>query len=100
MKEYQYEGDPLPYAKTSWEIESCTMTLKVGLKYYPEELGLLFQKNSDGETSCELVFDEGRDETWRTIEKCFDETRNVKMKMVERKESSDNLVSIHARPSW
>ena len=87
LKECRYEGEPLLHHETrsghSTAIENFVVALEAGLKHYPEELGFIFQKNSSGETAYELVFDRfGKDEAWRNIEKCFEETRNVKM--VER----------------
>jgi len=43
--------------------ESFAMVLQAGLKHYPEELGLLFEKNRKGKTACELAFEKyGKDE--------------------------------------
>jgi len=83
LKEYQCRGDPLLQANTCGIIDHFAMALKAGLKYYPEELGFLFRKNGEGETALKLAFERyGKGEAWRAIEKCFEETRDVKM--VER----------------
>jgi len=54
-------------------IESFVMILKAGMKHFPEHLGFLFQKNSDGETACELAFNkyDGKDETFKAIRECI-----------------------------
>jgi len=45
------------------------MILKAGMKHFPEHLGFVFQKNSDGETACELAFNkyDGKDEIFKAI---------------------------------
>jgi len=92
LKEYRYYtyGNPLLHAN-SYGIHSFPMALKkAGLKHYPEELGFLFQKNDDGDTACKLAFDlHGKEEIWRTIEKCFDKTHDAKI--VERNHPMTNL---------
>jgi len=80
LKEYKFEGNRFLHAFIGglWPIDSFAMVFKFGMKYYPEELGFLFRKNSDGDTACKLVFDEyGKEKAWGVIEKCFDETRDV-----------------------
>jgi len=82
LKEYRHEGEPLLHACTriSKLIECFPLMLKAGMKYYPEELGFLFRKDDNGDTACKLVFDEyGKDEAWRMIEKCLEETHDAKM---------------------
>jgi len=79
LREYNNDGNlffhkviDISYAQ---EIEHFAMMLKAGLKYYPEELGLLFQKNSDGKTACEFASEKhGEYATCRAIEKCIDDT--------------------------
>jgi len=59
---------------------SFAMVLQAGLKHYPEELGLLFEKNRKGKTAWELAFEKyGKDETWTIIETCFDNTRDPRI---------------------
>jgi len=82
LKEYRHYGNPILHANLD-NIHNFAMVFKFGMKYYPEELGFLFRKNSDGDTACKLVFDEyGKDEAWRMIEKCLEETHDAKI--VER----------------
>ena len=83
LKEHLYEGEPLLHHNSD-DIDNFAMALKAGMKYYPEDLGLLFIKNIvAGKTACELVLDKhGKEEVWGVIEKCFEETHDPKI--VER----------------
>ena len=75
LKEYRYNGNPLLHG-----MHSFAMTLKAGMKHYPEELGFLFRKNDAGKTACKLALAlYGEKKAWRIINKCFNKTRNVKM---------------------
>jgi len=67
----------------SVSADSFAVVLQAGLKHYPEELGLLFEKNRKGKTAFELAFEKfGKDATWAIIENCFEDTRDVRI--VER----------------
>ena len=80
LKKYDYEGNSLLHATACVKIGSFAMALKAGMQYYPEELGFLFQKNSAGKTACEMASELlGKGEAWRVIDKCFEETHNVKI---------------------
>jgi len=75
------DDDPLlHYIVLTAEIEQFAMVLNASLRHYPEELGLLFHKDGDGDTPCEMAFNEyGKDNTWMTIENCFEQTRGNKI---------------------
>ena len=50
---------------------------KAAFKHYPQEMGLLFQKNNEGKMACECAFDKcGKKETFKAIGKIipFEET--------------------------
>ena len=50
------------------DIEVLSVFLKASLKHYPNDLGLLFQKDSEGQTACARAFEEfGIDETLEAI---------------------------------
>ena len=50
------------------EMENFPVFLKAALRHYPEELGLLFQKDCYEETACECAFKRyGKDKTFRAI---------------------------------
>jgi hypothetical protein len=50
------------------KIECLSVFLKASLKHYPNDLGLLFQKDSDGQTACALAFEEfGKDKSLKAI---------------------------------
>jgi len=56
-------------------IERFVMALKAGMKHFPEELGFLFHKHSDGKSACERAFDKhGKDETLKIIQDHIPET--------------------------
>jgi len=93
----KYQGGELFLSAIRWGggIDSFTLLLKAELKYYPEEVGFLFQKhyseevgflfqkNDRGKTAFEMACQQyGKDKAWRAIEKCFEEAHNVTM--VER----------------
>ena len=84
LNDIQVGGDPFLHTSAAWLcIDSFALALKAGLKYYPEELGFLFQKNDRGKTAFEMACQHyGKDKARRAIEKCFEEAHNVKM--VER----------------
>ena len=49
-------------------IKCLPVFLKASLKHYPNDLGLLFQKDSDGQTACALAFEEfGKDKSLKAI---------------------------------
>ena len=50
LKEYQHKGEQFLHANTG---EYLAMSLKAGLRYYPEELGFLFKKNNDDKAGYE-----------------------------------------------
>ena len=58
------------------DIEVFQLALKAGLEHFPHQLGFLFQKGDNGigttlfQEACKLY---GKLETWRLVEKCFDE---------------------------
>ena len=82
LKEYDYRGHSLLHSNTR-RSDTFGMALKAGLKYYPQELGFLFRKNSNGKTAYEFAFKcIGKGKAWRTIHTCFEET--VDGKIVER----------------
>jgi hypothetical protein len=39
------------------DIEVLSVFLKASLKHYPNDLGLLFQKDDEGQTACERAFE-------------------------------------------
>jgi hypothetical protein len=52
------------------KMEYFPVFLKAAFRHYPEELGLLFQKNDEGKTACECAFEKyGKDKTFRAIGK-------------------------------
>ena len=54
-----------------------SMFFKAAFKHYPQEMGLLFQKNNEGKMACECAFDKcGKKETFKAIGKIipFEET--------------------------
>ena len=74
LKKTEYRDEPIfPHAAIRrLGIESFAMILKAGMKHYPEHLGFLFRKNSDGKTACELAFEKyGKDETFDIIQECI-----------------------------
>jgi hypothetical protein len=73
LKNHQRGGLPIAHALIKdWPIEYFEVFLKAALKHYPQDLGLLFQKDSDGKTACEGAFDKyGKDETMKAIGECI-----------------------------
>ena len=58
--------------------------LKAGLKYLPNELGLLFLTTEDNESPCALLMDKERDThcekgMWTIIEECLEEVKELKL---------------------
>jgi hypothetical protein len=73
LKNHQHDGLPIIHALIKgWPIEHFKVFLKAALKHYPQDLGLLFQKDSDGQTASERAFDKfGKDETMKAIGECI-----------------------------
>ena len=73
LEKTEYNDEPLIHAViNNWSIESFVMVINAGMKHYPEHLGFLFRKNSDGKTACELAFEKyGKDETFEVIQECI-----------------------------
>eukprot|EP00979_Chaetoceros_neogracilis_P012835 scaffold3514_cov135-Chaetoceros_neogracile.AAC.1 len=84
--EYLAEWDPdslmamtpqgLPYVhyiiNKYQSLSSFTMYLRTSLKYYPQQIGCLFQKDSDGKTSIRCAIEKhGRDKTFKAIHDCI-----------------------------
>jgi hypothetical protein len=65
----------LPYVHHVIEnqcLASFTMYLRASLKYYPQQIGCLFQKDSDGKTSIRCAIEKhGRDKTFKAIHDCI-----------------------------
>ena len=58
LKNHQYDGLPITHAVIKDRpIESFQVFFKAALNHYPQDLGLLFQKDNAGEIACELAFD-------------------------------------------
>jgi hypothetical protein len=76
LKHHQFDGLPIIHAlikgRSNLPIEHFKVFFKAALKHYPQDLGLLFQKDSDGKTACEGAFDRyGKDETMKAIGECI-----------------------------
>jgi hypothetical protein len=69
LKTHQYDGLPLIHAKIEYySIECFSMVLKTALNYHPNDLGLLFLKDDEGQTACERAFKNyGNDKTMAAI---------------------------------
>eukprot|EP00979_Chaetoceros_neogracilis_P016951 scaffold10164_cov259-Chaetoceros_neogracile.AAC.4 len=53
-------------------LASFTMYLRTSLKYYPQQIGCLFQKDSDGETAIRSAIEKhGTDKTFKAIKDCI-----------------------------
>jgi len=78
LKDHNNRGYPLLHTAAGYTvIDHFVMALKAGMKHFPEELGCLFHKHSDGESACELAIDEhGKDETLKIIQDHILETNN------------------------
>ena len=65
LKNHKIDGLPLIHAvvkKDEYDsIRPFYAFLKIALKYYPNDLGLLFQKDDEGLTACERAFEEFED---------------------------------------
>jgi hypothetical protein len=54
------------------DLASFTMYLRTSLKYYPQQIGCLFQKDSDGETAIRSAIEKhGTDKTFKAIKDCI-----------------------------
>jgi hypothetical protein len=69
LKTHQYDGLPLIHAIIKYySIEGFSMVLKTALNYHPNDLGLLFQIDDEGQTACERAFKKyGNDKTMAVI---------------------------------
>ena len=57
LKTHQYRGLPLIHARIKYgSIEEFSMFFKTALRYHQNDLGLLFQKDREGQTACERAF--------------------------------------------
>jgi len=53
-------------------LASFTMYLRASLKYYPRQIGCLFQKDSDGKTAIRRAIEKhGTDKTFKAIQDCI-----------------------------
>jgi hypothetical protein len=73
LKNRQVGGLPIIHARIKEDtIECFQVFLKAALNHYPQDLGLLFQQDNDGQTACERAFDKyGKDETMKAIRECI-----------------------------
>jgi hypothetical protein len=73
LKNHQHNGLPIVHAVIKGRtIEDFKVFLKAALNHYPQDLGLLFQKDSDGKTACERAFvSYGKDKTMKAIGECI-----------------------------
>jgi hypothetical protein len=73
LKNHHYGGLPIVHALIKdWPIESFQVFFKAALNHYPQDLGLLFQKDNDGKTACERAFEKhGKDRTMKAIGECI-----------------------------
>ena len=69
LKTYQYGGLSLIHARVEYYSIKCfSMFLKTALRYHPDDLGLLFQLDREGQTACEGAFKTfGTNETMAAI---------------------------------
>lgn len=81
LKECRYEGLPIIHAiissASSSRIDRFATFLKTALKHHPNDLGLLFQMNVEGETALDGAINMyGKEATFKAIEECLpsDET--------------------------
>jgi hypothetical protein len=57
LKTHQFKGLPLIHAKIQLRPIVCfSIFLKTALKHHPNDLGLLFQMDDEGQTACERAF--------------------------------------------
>jgi hypothetical protein len=73
LKNHPYGGLPIIHAVIKdYTFEHFKIFLKAALKHYPQDLGLLFQKDNAGKTACERAFEKhGKDETMKAIGECI-----------------------------
>jgi hypothetical protein len=73
LKNHQRGGLPIIHALIKGRpIECFKVFSKAALNHYPQDLGLLFQKDSDGKTACERAFVKfGKDKTMKAIGECI-----------------------------
>jgi hypothetical protein len=73
LKNHQHDGLPIIHAVIKGQrIEDFKVFFKAALKHYPQDLGLLFQKDNDGKTACERALDKcGKDKTMKAIGECI-----------------------------
>ena len=69
LKTHQYRGLPLIHAIIhNRPIKCFSIFLKTALRYHPNDLGLLFQMDDEGQTACERAFKKyGNDKTMAAI---------------------------------
>jgi hypothetical protein len=70
LKTHRFRGLPLIHAIIEFDdsIECFSTFLETALRYYPNDLGLLFQMDDEGQTACERAFKKyGNDETITAI---------------------------------
>ncbi len=72
LKRYRVAGLPIVHAiidASKSIIDRFAVFLKYSIEHYPDEIGLLFQKNAKGETALERAINMyGKDATFKTIE--------------------------------
>ena len=97
-----YDSDNLGYFVNDYPIGNIKMVLEAGLRYFPNELGLLFLENNDFEFSpfdlatleerryraFEMEVDAGYDSKWRSygwmiIEECLEESVDLNFHEVD-----------------
>jgi len=73
LKNHQHDGVPIIHALIKeGVINHFELFFKAALNHYPQDLGLLFQKDNAGETAFERAFDKfGKDRTMRAIGRCI-----------------------------
>ena len=74
LKNLQHDGLPIVHALIKYRegIECFQVFFKAALNHYPQDLGLLFEKDNDGKTACERAFDKfGKDRTTKAIGECI-----------------------------
>ena len=68
LKTHQYRGLPLIHTRFGSSTKNFSMFFKTALRYHPNDLGLLFQKDRRGKTACERAFKYyGKNETMAAI---------------------------------
>jgi hypothetical protein len=70
LKTHQHAGLPVIHATIEFDvsIEYFSTFLKTALRYHPNDLGLLFLKDHEGQTACERAFKTyGKDKTMSAI---------------------------------